>query len=353
MKKFLIYIFISIFIFSGCSSTNSTDLASEVETNSADLIDNEEDSLDQTNQDEILDSEEMQSLKVDESQEIMVLMYHNIGTEEATWTRTPENFRRDLETLYNSRFRTISLEDYVQGNISTQKGFTPVVITFDDGNENNFRYLDNGKIDPLCAVGIFETFKKDFPDFNTTATFFLNSLAFGNSEQEQEKLKFLSENDYSVGNHTFNHLDLKKASPDDIQKDIARLKSKHETTYPDLNIQTLALPYGAKPSEENYHFTYNGSFEGITYNNIAVLLVGWDPYLSPYHVDFDFSKIRRVRASETNVDDVGIYNWLSSYDEGNKKRFISDGNPNTISVPLDREESISETKFEDKKIISY
>lgn len=92
----------------------------------------------------------------------MVLMYHNIGEEEATWTRTPENFRRDLETLYNSGFRAISLEDYALGNIATEKGHTPVVITFDDGMKNNFRYLENGEIDPTCAIGILESFKADF-----------------------------------------------------------------------------------------------------------------------------------------------------------------------------------------------
>lgn len=58
------------------------------------------------------------------------------------------------------------------------------------------------------------------------------------------------------------------------------------------------------PSEENYSLTYKGLFDNISYDNIAVLLVGWDPYFSPYHKDFDFSKIRRVRASETNVDGV-------------------------------------------------
>lgn len=34
------------------------------------------------------------SLKPNEAGKIMVLMYHNIGTEEEEWVRTPENFKR-------------------------------------------------------------------------------------------------------------------------------------------------------------------------------------------------------------------------------------------------------------------
>ncbi len=41
---------------------------------------------------------------------VMVLMYHNIGSEEATWTRTPENFKKDLNTLYEKGYRPISLK---------------------------------------------------------------------------------------------------------------------------------------------------------------------------------------------------------------------------------------------------
>jgi len=31
---------------------------------------------------------------------VMILEYHKIDYPEERWTRTPENFRRDLETLY-------------------------------------------------------------------------------------------------------------------------------------------------------------------------------------------------------------------------------------------------------------
>lgn len=350
MKKILITIFAISAILTGCSS-ESTLATEEVPASEEAII---EDNLDQPL--EVLSLDDMANLKIDESGEVMVLMYHNIGEEEATWTRTPENFRRDLETLYNSGFRAISLEDYANGNISTEAGFTPVVFTFDDGNENNFRYIKHGEeniIDPKCAVGIMEDFKKEYPDFNMTATFFLNGLAFGDSSTEKEKLTFLIENNYSIGNHTMGHPNLRDLSSENIQKEIATLKERYENMLPNLDINTLALPFGGKPSADDYTLTYKGEYDGVIYENIAVLLVGWDPYFSPYHKEFDFSNIRRVRASEMNVDGVGLYDWLYSYEKGSKRRYISDGNPDIIAVPSSRIDLIDQSRFTDKEIISY
>lgn len=354
MKKFLIVLSLISVLFTGCSSNLESN---PVEILEDDAKETSEEAYSEIEEDfNILDADDYVNYKVDESGEIMVLMYHNIGEEEATWTRTPENFRKDLETLYNQGFRAISLEDYANGNISTELGFTPVVFTFDDGNENNFRYIEvDGDlvIDPRSAIGIMDDFKKDYPDFNMTATFFLNGLAFGDATQEKEKLNYLIENGYSIGNHTLTHPNLRDLTDDNIQKEIALLKSRYEKMIGGININTLALPFGGKPSSESYHLTYKGLYDGIEYENIAVLLVGWDPYLSPYHREFDFSNIRRVRASEINVDGVGLYDWLRSYEKGSKRRYISDGNPNTIVVPESRIDFIDESRFENKEIISY
>lgn len=368
MKKIIALIIIfSLLCLNGCSnrplneqtgSTASQDQNSvSSEASSEQLSENPSENQDNAPLNKkILSKAELQSIHADESGEVMVLMYHNIGEEEATWTRTPENFKKDLQTLYDRGFRAISLEDYVQGKISTEKGFTPVVITFDDGRENNFRYLEDGlskQIDPECALGIMEEFKISHPDFNMTATFFLNGLAFGVEEQEKDKLEFLSQNGYSIGNHTLTHPSLRSLSAEDIQKEIATLKQKHENTYPEANINTLALPFGEKPKGEDFKYTYKGSYQGAGYENIAVLLVGWDPYLSPFDKDFDFSNIHRVRGSETNVDNVGLYNWLDSYDKGSKQRYISDGNPNTIAIPKSKMDKIDTGRFSQLEILTY
>lgn len=349
MKKTVIFSFLlSLSLLAGCSAPASPEQSSEETPKEA---------LQETPAPpEILSPEKLEEIKADESGEVMVLMYHNIGEEEATWTRTPDNFRRDLQTLYDKGFRCISLEDYVKGNITTKAGFTPVVLTFDDGRENNFRYItENGNkvIDPSCAVAIMEEFKAAHPDFDMTASFFLNGLAFGQKDEEKEKIDFLINNGYSIGNHTMSHPSLRKLDAQEIQKEIASLKARFETLCPNADINTLALPFGEKPKGDDFVLTYKGQHEDTAYENIAVLLVGWDPYLSPYDVDFDFANIHRVRASETNVENVGLYNWLEAYDKGSKPRFISDGNPSVVSVPSAKAEKIDPEKLSGRELITY
>ena len=48
-------------------------------------------------------------LPANELGRIMILEYHRIDYPEGRWTRTPENFRRDLETLYARGYRLVNL----------------------------------------------------------------------------------------------------------------------------------------------------------------------------------------------------------------------------------------------------
>jgi hypothetical protein len=290
------------------------------------------------------------SLKPNESGKVMVLMYHNIGDEEKTWVRTPDNFRRDLETLYTKGYRPVSLVDYVRGSFDIPAGTTPFVLTFDDGNENNFRYLetDQGwRIDPECAVGILESFRKEHVDFNPQATFFVyGSRPFRQEELVEKKLKFLVDNGYGVGNHSWGHDDYKEEKYTDPQMVMASLGKNVaflETFLEAGAVNTLALPYGHRPKDDAAEVAlFDGIYEGTEYENVAVLNVGWDPDKSPYHMDFNPRSIHRVRASETNVDNVGLYDWLAYFDKHPSQRYISDGEIEIVTVPDSKADSLSE-----------
>ena len=277
------------------------------------------------------------SLKPDELGRIMILMYHNIGEEEQEWVRTPENFTRDLTILYEKGYRPISLRDYASGHIETEQGYTPVVLTFDDGNRNNFRYLDNGEIDPGSAVGLLLDFHENHPDFPLEATFFLNGPGvFQQKDKEEQKLRFLLEKGMDVGNHTLDHANLKLTDGQEIQRQIGAqaefLENRiGEESYP---VDLLALPYGGRPKDEGLiPLLLEGSFEGESYKNLAVLNVGWHPAFSPFDSRFDPAGIPRIRASETKVDQVGLYNYLEYFDKHPEERFVSDGQPGLVTVP--------------------
>ncbi len=355
MKRYLaLAVAVGMLSFTGCSYTsdgvNSDESAQAVQQPT------EKEALPEKDQIKRLNESELKELSVNELGEVMVLMYHSIGYPEATWTRTPENFARDLEELYIRGFRAISLTDYASGNIDVEAGFTPVVITFDDGNENNFKYIEGEDgslvIDPACAVGVMEEFKKKHPDFNASATFFVNANPFRNEQQAKDKIDFLIQNNYDIGNHTWGHADLSNTDSENTKKQLADIVKLIKNYAPDYEVNTLALPFGGLPDDVNKAAVYSGTYEGTSYENICVLRVGWDPYKSPFHNKFDALNVHRVRASETNVDNVGLYDWLKRYDEGKKTRFISDGDPSTIAIPEGFAEVLRED-ISDKEVITY
>lgn len=295
------------------------------------------------------------SLKPNEVGGIMILMYHNIGQEEEEWVRTADNFRKDLLTLYEKGYRPIRLRDYVSGDIRTPAGYTPIVLTFDDGNKNNFAYLEDGTIDKKSAVGILLDFHKEYPDFKPHASFFLNGdLPFGQAGQEADKINFLLEEGMDVGNHSRTHANFTNISKDKLQEEIGGQAQYLEELIDQeaYRVDTIALPYGSRPKDDSLiSFLKEGSHDGVEYNNIAILNVGWNPGYSPYDARFDFESIPRIRASEMKVDNVGIYNYIDYFDKNPQERFISDGFPGIITVPEEKLELIKEDS--EKEIYSY
>ena len=114
--------------------------------------------------------------------QIMVVAYHAFGAEEGRWERTPAGLRADLQGLYDRGYRPVNLIDMVTGKMDVPKGYSPVVITFDDGREGQFRYItgEDGQqsVDPTSAVGVMLAFNKEHPDWKLRATFYVSDVPF-------------------------------------------------------------------------------------------------------------------------------------------------------------------------------
>lgn len=299
----------------------------------------------------------LDDIKPNENGQIMILMYHGIGDEESEWVRTTENFKKDLETLFNNGYRLLSLNDYINNDINIDAGFTPVILTFDDGLQNQFNYInDNGinSIDPNCAVGIIEEFYKNHPDFGRTAVFYVYyPVPFRQKDFIYDKYKFLIENGYEIGNHGYNHENLGIISIDKVQESLSKNAQKTNSILNGYKVQSLALPYGAAPKGENYKYVVSGEYNGFSYYNKAVLKVGSNPAYSPNHKKFDFIKIPRVRASEILVKGTGLYDYIEYFKKNPDKRYISDGNKDTITIPECELVNINMSSISNKELITY
>ena len=295
------------------------------------------------------------------------MMYHGIREKTASSTgttggnvdkdgynRTPEAFREDLEFYYEKGYRMVRLEDYIHGNVDVEYGKSPIILTFDDGNEDNIRVkgLDedgNIIIDKNSAIGILEEFKKKHPNVPVTATFFVNGGIFNQEKYNEKIVKWMIENGYDIGNHTQTHLDIKKSTAENVQKEIVYVYNKLEELIPGKYVKIIALPFGSPYTKEheNYKYVLSSTYDGKTYETEAALRVGWEPEVSPYDKNFDKTFLKRCRAYDNNGKDFDIemvFNMLE------KNKYISDGDPNTIVI---KETDESKLETTDKKVITY
>ncbi len=359
-KKLLINILIFLVLFlvlTGCSKSKETISIIDSEETPAESISQKEKTEEETVKPDI----DYQKIKPNEAGQVMILMYHSIGNEEKEFTRTPDNFRMDLEKLYKMGYRPISLKDYVEGNINLEAGLSPVVITFDDGNKNQFNIISEEggtyTIDPECAVGILMDFHNQHPDFPLEATFFVNGgVPFGQKEYLDYKLNFLIEQGMDIGNHTATHFDFTNCTDSkSIENEIWTVKEKVEDIVRGYKVEMLSLPYGSKPKKDESLFQYIVEGKDHSYHNIAIVEVGWDPYKSPYSVDFDPTGIHRVRASDLQeyVKGTGIYDWIDRLENGERSKFISDGDPDKVTIPEEYKEQIDLEKIGDREVVTY
>ena len=305
--------------------------------------------------------------KINELGEVPVMMYHGIINKKSSETgntggnvdkdgynRTSEAFREDLEFYYRNNYRMIRLNDFVDSNVNTEVGKSPIILTFDDGNDNNIKILgkdDKGnlKIDPNSAVGILEEFKKKYPDYNVTATFFVNSGIFNQPDYNEEIVKWLVDNGYDVGNHTISHVNFTKVDYNTSVMEVGKMYKILNDIIPDKYVNIVALPFGSPYNRDhsNYPAVMSGEYEGYKYATKAGLRVGWKASESCFDKEFDPSFIKRIRAYDNNGVEFDIEMNFKLLEN---TRYISDGNKDTIVI---HESDKGRLVDSDKKVITY
>lgn len=303
---------------------------------------------------------------VNELGNVPIMMYHGIVNEENNkytggnvdkdgYNRTSNAFRKDLDFYYNKGYRMIRLIDYINGDIDVSIGYSPIILTFDDGNKNNFNVLGKDSegnliIDPNSAVGILEEYKSKYKDFNVTATFFINKTLFNQPEYNEEIVKWLVDNGYDIGNHTTNHADFKKISIDKTKQIVGEMYQELDRIIKDKYVKIVALPFGSpyKMSHENFPYILKGEYNGYSYETIGALRVGWDSELSPFKKDFNKEFLKRCRAYDNNGVEFDIEMVFKNLE---KNKYISDGNKDTITFKKENNILLGETY--NKKVIKY
>jgi hypothetical protein len=266
---------------------------------------------------------------------IPILEYHLIGEKNATYERTRDGLRKDLELLYKRGYRPVNIADILDKKINVPPGMSPVVLVFDDASPSQFRYIEkNGKleVDPTSAVGILLAFSREHPDWPTRGVFCVLPAAqagrsfFGDkgiegqkTEWRYQKVRFLHEQGFELCNHTLYHARLDKAGSQ-VQEFIARGQMAIDSAVPGYKVRTLALPLGMWPKHRE--LAHTGSWTDprskkvISYKYDAVLNVAGGPTRSPEDPEYNPLSMTRVQV----IGDSSLTRTLNALE---KQRYVA------------------------------
>jgi peptidoglycan/xylan/chitin deacetylase (PgdA/CDA1 family) len=172
--------------------------------------------------------------KSDKKFSVPILMYHHISNTAsdrvaAGMTVSPKNFEAQVKYLAESGYSTVTLTDVYRSlhqNISLPA--KSVVLTFDDGYEDNYTYA-------------FSTLKK----YNKVGTFFVITDAFGyGGYLTKTQIKEMADSGMAIESHSVTHPDLSKLPIEKLTYELglARKKIKELTG---KESYFLAYPYGS------------------------------------------------------------------------------------------------------------
>jgi len=183
---------------------------------------------------------------------VPILTYHSFDYGKGLLSVTPENFERQMHYLKNKGFNVICLEELVEG-IKNKKRFAhnTVVITIDDGYENNFTY----------AYPILK--KYGFPAIIFLIT---NEIGTNVTYLDWDEVKEMSKNNISFGGHTKNHIYLPSIKKKDILWDeIAGCKKAIEE-HIGILVDYFCYPLGGF-TEETEMFVKRAGYKGACVTN--------------------------------------------------------------------------------------
>ncbi len=211
-----------------------------------------------------------------------ILMYHHIDERAEEWklSVSPESFRRQMEFLKAHQYKVLALEDYVgylkSGKKPPKKS---VVLTFDDGYDNNF-------------INAFPVLKK----MGFAATIFIQGDGINREGyMTDEDISILLDNGISIGSHTMHHGWLPELSGDLLALEIIDSKEFLES-YFNTKITLFSYPGGGF-DEKSRAMVIDAGYEAATATHPG-----------PKYDDNDVYALKRIRISRT-ADNLFVF-WL-------------------------------------------
>jgi peptidoglycan/xylan/chitin deacetylase (PgdA/CDA1 family) len=292
---------------------------------------------------------DLQKVKPNEVGRIPIVMYHDIGAssnyDSLGLNISRDKFKKQLQAMKDAGWYPITMRSVALGDIDVPAGKTPVVITFDDGRATTFRTLPDGRVDPNCAVAIFEEFSKRNPEFPFRATFYLigTSVPFHQKETATWKVKYLIDRGHEIGNHSNTHRYMDQnaggwVSAASIQREVAEAIRRIRAYDVRATMDTYCVPGGGYPKNRSlWKYLKEGSEGGTKYKNLVVLKAWGGPSRSPFHTSYDPLEIDRIGVMGSYLE-----SQIALLKAGIElQAYISDGDPDKVTLPRSFEKYVN------------
>ncbi|MBD0291490.1 MAG: polysaccharide deacetylase family protein [Thermoleophilia bacterium] len=223
--------------------------------------------------------------------------------------------------------------DLVTGKLDVPAGKSPVVMTFDDSTKEQLSWDAERRAKPDTAIAIMLEFAREHEGYEPAGTFYVNREPFAGAAEGAAMLRWLHENGFELGNHTYDHIPFNRLGPAEVQRELVLGQKVILDAVPGARVETLALPLGAVPRPAS--LARRGAWRGTTYRHAGVFLVGAQPSPSPFAASFRPAQIPRIRTSPPGAPngDYGSTYWLDFLTANPARRYVSDGDPERVSFP--------------------
>lgn len=229
----LIILVVSIFMYyksesTATEQTNQTEVKSNNESQSSDAEDSNSENQDISSK---KDMNRFEGLSMtNENVGIPVLYYHAVGIDhpgEELWV-TPDQLKQQLQLVKDLGYTSLTMSevnDYIKNNKPIPE--KSILITFDDGYENNYQF----------AYPILK-------ELELKATIFMVSSYIDKGFYlTSDQIKEMSQNGIDIESHTIDHVHLNELSYQEQLNQLKKSKSKIESIT-NKEIFSIAYPYG-------------------------------------------------------------------------------------------------------------
>jgi peptidoglycan/xylan/chitin deacetylase (PgdA/CDA1 family) len=288
---------------------------------------------------------------------VPIIMYHAFTTDPRyidEWTLTFDQFREQLDWYREHDFVMVGVQSMIDGHFDVPAGKTPIILTFDDASAGQFGLQEapggGWEVKPDTAVGVLEEYRQKYPEFAGPAFFaVLNWNCFASDDDPStcgDRLNWLVDHGYEIGNHTWDHVDMTDVSDDFFVNSIAAmidwLNDLVPADKPGNLSDVVVMPFGAYPDRDLHPDQLSWLANGFWWHGDPVKLplvmaVNGGPAIPPYAMDAYPSRTFRI-ASEPDI--LGY--WQEAMVSGDAPVFVSDGDPNVITIPASQIDNLDE-----------